>query len=82
MDRGVLKEVLPLHLSDGKMGICGDPDGGVIGYAETPGYETYRGLGWFGLHRPKMICPFATYFDTFRHGVVGFGRREVYATGA
>ncbi|MGI6247136.1 MAG: methyl-accepting chemotaxis protein [Pseudochelatococcus sp.] len=23
-------------------------DGQLVGYARTPGYETYRGLGWFG----------------------------------
>ena len=22
--------------------------GAIVGYALTPGYETYRGLGWFG----------------------------------
>jgi len=30
------------------MGTYGAPDGTVVGYAATPGYETYRGLGWYG----------------------------------
>lgn len=24
-------------------------DTDLIGYARTPGYETYRGLGWYGV---------------------------------
>ena len=46
--QGVLKDFLPLQLTAGKMGTCPDASGGIIGYAETPGYETYRGLGWYG----------------------------------
>ena len=46
--QGVLKDFVPLQLSDGKMGTCTDGNGAVIGYAETPGYETYQGLGWYG----------------------------------
>jgi len=25
------------------------PGGEIVGYARTPGYETYRGLGWYGV---------------------------------
>ena len=28
-------------------GVC-NPAGNVVGYALTPGYETYEGLGWYG----------------------------------
>jgi hypothetical protein len=45
---GVLRDAVPLRLEGGRMGTCADPGGAVIGYAETPGYETYRGLGWYG----------------------------------
>jgi hypothetical protein len=24
-------------------------DGTHVGYARTPGYETYKGLGWYGM---------------------------------
>lgn len=46
--RGVLTENVPLQLSHGAMGTYADSSGAVVGYAETPGYETYRGLGWYG----------------------------------
>lgn len=45
--RGVLTETFPLDTSAGAMGSYAD--GGVtVGYARTPGYETYQGLGWYG----------------------------------
>jgi len=45
---GVLSDRLPLEPSRGAMGTYTDKSGAVIGYAATPGYETYRGLGWYG----------------------------------
>lgn len=45
--RGVLTEVFPLNTSDGAMGSYADGDL-TVGYALTPGYETYKGLGWYG----------------------------------
>ena len=45
--RGVLTEVFPLNTSDGPMGSYADGDL-TVGYALTPGYETYKGLGWYG----------------------------------
>jgi hypothetical protein len=45
---GVLKDRLELQPSRGSMGTYTDAQGAVIGYAATPGYETYRGLGWYG----------------------------------
>ena len=41
-------EKFPLETSHGAMGTYIGKDGVVVGYAATPGYETYRGLGWYG----------------------------------
>jgi hypothetical protein len=30
-------------------GYYSDSTGSQIGYALTPGYETYQGLGWYGV---------------------------------
>jgi len=45
--RGVLTETVPLDISAGPTG-CYSHQGQTIGYALTPGYETYAGLGWYG----------------------------------
>lgn len=45
--RGVLTEIVALDVSSGAMG-CYTDKGRTIGYALTPGYETYAGLGWYG----------------------------------
>lgn len=45
--RGALQEVFPLE-AKGASGTYIDRDGNTVGYARTPGYETYRGLGWYG----------------------------------
>lgn len=45
--QGVLTETFPLDTSAGQMGSYGDGDV-TVGYARTPGYETYQGLGWYG----------------------------------
>ena len=45
--RGVLSEVFPLDTTAGAMGSYADGDV-TVGYALTPGYETYAGLGWYG----------------------------------
>ena len=44
---GVLTETFPLNTADGPMGSYADGDL-TVGYALTPGYETYKGLGWYG----------------------------------
>ncbi len=46
--RGVLKDVYPLDRRKGERGYY-DRDGHVVAYALTPGYETYEGLGWYGV---------------------------------
>jgi hypothetical protein len=53
--QGILSEKFPLHIQSGMqtMGSYSETDGTVVGYALTPGYETYRGLGWFGVITQK-----------------------------
>lgn len=47
--RGLLTEQFRLTTSAGAEGHYADPDGRAVGYALTPGYETYEGLGWYGV---------------------------------
>lgn len=46
---GVLKEQYPLDTAKGTYGYYTDQHGKVVGYSLTPGYETYAGLGWYGV---------------------------------
>lgn len=46
--RGVLQERFPLK-TDGKAAGYYRQGDKVIGFAKTPGYETYKGLGWYGV---------------------------------
>ena len=46
--KGVLRETFPLNLSGGDRGHY-ESAGGTVAYALTPGYETYEGLGWYGV---------------------------------
>ena len=55
---GVLTETVPLDLKHGQRGNYMDTHGNTIGYSLTPGYETYRGLGWYGVimqSKPKDV---------------------------
>ncbi|MDB5457320.1 MAG: methyl-accepting chemotaxis sensory transducer [Caulobacter sp.] len=45
--RGVLTETFALDVGGGPMGSYADGDM-TVGYALTPGYETYKGMGWYG----------------------------------
>lgn len=45
--KGILSKTLTLTVTQ-KAGYVADRDK-MIGYALTPGYETYRGLGWYGV---------------------------------
>ena len=47
--KGLLAETFPLRISEGDLGSYTQPDGALVGYALTPGYETYEGLGWYGV---------------------------------
>ncbi|WP_340645984.1 methyl-accepting chemotaxis protein [Phenylobacterium sp.] len=46
--RGELNETFRLPADATGMGSYATPDRVTVGYALTPGYETYRGLGWYG----------------------------------
>jgi len=47
---GVLTEILPLQTGGKKLGYYyDDRSGNQIGFALTPGYETYDGMGWYGV---------------------------------
>ena len=45
--KGACTEHYPLRPGDRSSGYYQD-NGNLIAFAETPGYETYRGLGWYG----------------------------------
>jgi hypothetical protein len=47
--QGLLTERMPLTLNDGRSGFYKDRSGLQVAFHLTPGYETYRGLGWFGV---------------------------------
>ncbi len=47
--QGVLRENIPLQGASESIGYYTDADRNVVGYALTPGYETYQGLGWRGV---------------------------------
>ncbi len=48
--QGLLREIFPLETAGhSPSGYYTDGRGAQVGYALTPGYETYRGLGWFGV---------------------------------
>lgn len=47
--QGILREVVRMENNGSTMGNYVDDGGAIIGYALTPGYETYRGLGWYGV---------------------------------
>jgi hypothetical protein len=54
---GVLTERLALDTRHGPVGSYVDDNGTVVGYSLTPGYETYEGLGWYGviIQHPKVM---------------------------
>ncbi|WP_157064185.1 methyl-accepting chemotaxis protein [Methylobacterium tarhaniae] len=47
--RGVLSETYRLHTDGRKYGHYRDERGRMVAFHDTPGYETYRGLGWRGV---------------------------------
>jgi hypothetical protein len=46
--KGVLEESFPLETAGKSTGTYVDSKERTIGFALTPGYETYKGLGWYG----------------------------------
>ena len=47
--RGVLNEKFPLRTNGKTAGYYTGDKGETVGFALTPGYETYPGLGWYGV---------------------------------
>ena len=45
----ILTEHVSLSLNGRRSGFYHDRSGGLVAFHATPGYETYRGLGWFGV---------------------------------
>jgi hypothetical protein len=43
-----LDETLPLAHQGQTSGAYRDAQGRTVAFHRTPGYETYRGLGWYG----------------------------------
>lgn len=46
---GVLQETLPIDAQEQRARAYQDREGNVVAFHRTPGYETYRGLGWTGV---------------------------------
>ncbi len=55
-DAGILSETFPLSTVGGDQSNYCNEAGQIVGYALTPGYETYQGLGWYGVvvHTPSV----------------------------
>jgi len=47
--QGLLTERVSLPLEGRRSGFSQDRSGALIAFHTTPGYETYKGLGWFGV---------------------------------
>lgn len=48
--RGILSETVRADPAGAQSGVVHDASGGrLVAYHRTPGYETYRGLGWYGM---------------------------------
>jgi hypothetical protein len=47
--QGILSERLPLKLEGKPSGFYQDASKRMVAFHATPGYETYRGLGWYGV---------------------------------
>jgi hypothetical protein len=47
--QGILSERLALKLNGKRSGFYQDTTGRMIAFHATPGYETYKGLGWYGV---------------------------------
>ena len=48
---GLLTERVTLSLDGRRSGFYRDRSGALVAFHATPGYETYKGLGWFGVIR-------------------------------
>lgn len=50
---GLLSETYPLEIETGARGYY-QRNGKLIAYSLTPGYETYKGLGWYGVIESQL----------------------------
>jgi hypothetical protein len=50
--QGILSERISLSLGGQRSGFYHDRSGALVAFHATPGYETYRGLGWYGV----IVC--------------------------
>jgi hypothetical protein len=50
--QGILSERISLSLNGQRSGFYQDGSGTLVAFHATPGYETYRGLGWYGV----IVC--------------------------
>jgi len=48
-EQGILSEVVSFDTGSRPNGFYQDSHGNTVAFHETPGYETYRGLGWYGV---------------------------------
>ncbi|MGC3981547.1 MAG: methyl-accepting chemotaxis protein [Steroidobacteraceae bacterium] len=55
-DVGLLQEQVVLSAKNSKHGFHVTHDGSILAYAQTPGYETYKGLGWYGVVLQKPVA--------------------------
>jgi hypothetical protein len=47
--KGLLTDRVQLSMKGGRSGFYHERSGALVAYHATPGYETYQGLGWFGV---------------------------------
>jgi Methyl-accepting chemotaxis protein (MCP) signalling domain len=47
--QGLLSERVPIKLDGRRSGFYHDRGGALVAFHATPGYETYKGLGWYGV---------------------------------
>lgn len=59
-DAGLLQELVTLPTTDTQRGFHVNAGGSTVAYALTPGYETYRGLGWYGVVVQKSASEVAS----------------------
>lgn len=50
--QGILSERISISLNGQRSGYYHDRTGALVAFHATPGYETYRGLGWYGV----IVC--------------------------
>ena len=50
--QGILSERIAISLNGQRSGFYHDRTGALVAFHATPGYETYRGLGWYGV----IVC--------------------------